>query len=189
MSSNRSKNRLYPIHYFLKAYPERIVFTVLALLISGLAEAISFAAMIPLFGMALLESNTFKEPGLLDRIISQAFEMLGLEVTIGGILLLVVFLMSLKAFLSFYAMKEVGYICADVEVDFRNKMVNSLLFANWGYYLNNQTGDFSTAISTQVQEAANVFRASCLVLAGLIQVGFFSAMSLTISIPITIGGV
>ena len=189
MTSSRSKDRLYPIYYFLKAYPKRSILIVFALVLSGLAEAISFAAMIPLLGMALLGNETGQELGFLEATIAQAFDMAGLEVTIVGILLLVVLLMSLKSLLSFYAMREVGYICADVEVDFRNRMVDSLLFADWRYYLSNQTGDFSTAISTQVQMAANVFRATGLVMAGLIQVGFFTAMSLTISVPISIGGI
>jgi ATP-binding cassette subfamily C protein len=68
-------------------------------------------------------------------------------------------------------------------------MVNSLLYADWSYYLKNQTGDFSTAISTQIQSACNVFRASGLVFAGFLQVGLFSAMSMSISLPITLGGV
>ena len=135
MSSNRSKNRLYPIHYFLKAYPERIVFTVLALLISGLAEAISFAAMIPLLGMALLQDKADRELGVLEAGISKIFDIAGLEASMGGILVLVVVLMGLKSLLSFYAMKEVGYICADVEVDFRKSMVTSLLHADWRYYI------------------------------------------------------
>lgn len=189
MISNGLKNKLYPIYYFLKAYPKRSIFIVLALVLSGLAEAVSFAAMIPLLGMALLENETGQELGFLEATIAQAFDMAGLDVNIGGILLLVVLLMSLKSLLSFYAMREVGYICADVEVDFRNGIVDSLLYADWGYYFSNQTGDFSTAISTQVQLAANVFRATGLVMAGLIQVGFFTAMSLTISVPISIGGV
>ena len=67
-------------------------------------------------------------------------------------------------------------------------MVSSLLYADWRY-LDNQTGDFSSAISTQVQNACNVFRSTGLVLAGLIQVFLFSAMSLTISVVITLGGV
>ena len=189
MTFSRSKNRLFPIYYFLKAYPKRTIFVVAALLSSGLAEAVSFAAMIPLFGMALLQNDTDRELGFLEAAITQTFDMVGLNVTIGGVLLLVVLLMNLKSFLSFYAMKEVGYICADVEAELRKSMVNSLLNADWRYYLNNQTGDFSTAISTQVQSAANVFRATGLVLAGLIQVGLFSAMSLTISIPISLGGI
>ena len=187
--SNGLKNKLYPIYYFLKVYPKRSIFIVFALVLSGLAEAVSFAAMIPLLGMALLENETGQELGFLEATIAQAFDMAGLDVNIGGILLLVVLLMSLKSLLSFYAMREVGYICADVEVDFRNGIVDSLLYADWGYYFSNQTGDFSTAISTQVQMAANVFRATGLVMAGLIQVGFFTAMSLTISVPISIGGV
>ena len=189
MTSRETKNRLYPIYDFLKAYPKRSAFTVLALLSSGLAEAVSFAAMIPLLGMAILQDEVDRELGVLEAGISQIFDIAGLEVTMGGVLVLVVVLMGLKAVLSFYAMKEVGYICADVEVDFRKSMVNSLLHADWRYYLNNQTGDLSTAISTQIQSACNIFRATGLVLAGLIQVGLFSAMSMTISLPITLGGV
>jgi len=189
MIPSESKNSLYPVYFFLKSYPTRSAFTVFALLFSGLAEAISFAAMIPLLGMALQQGNTDKELGFLEVSISQVFELAGLEMTIGSILLLVVLLMMLKSFLSFCAMKEVGYICTDVEVDLRKSMVNSLLYADWRYYLDTQAGDFSTAISTQVQTAANVFRATGLVLAGSIQIGIFSAMSLTISLPITIGGI
>ncbi len=189
MNSNNTENKLYPIYYFLKAYPKRSFFTVFALLFSGLAEAVSFAAMIPLLGMALLQNGEDKELGFLESGITKAFEMVGLEATIGSILLLVIFLMSLKSYLSFYAMREVGYICADVEADFRKSMVNSLLYADWRYFLNNQTGNFSTAISTQVQAAVNVFRATGLVFAGLLQVGLFSAMSFTISASISLGGI
>ena len=189
MTINETKNRFYPIYYFLRAYPKRSIFTVFAFLFSGLAEVISFAAMIPLLGMAMFQNTGDNDQSFLESGIAKIFDIFGLDMTMGGILLLIVLLMTLKSLLSFYAMKEVGYICADVEVDLRKRMVNSLLYANWRYYLNNQTGDFSTAISTQVQNACNVFRATGLVLAGVIQVGLFSAMSLTISIPITLGGI
>lgn len=183
------KRNIYPVSYFIKAYPSRTIFIVAALMLSGLAEAVSFAALIPLLGMALLEDNVREDFGLLEQLVSGVLGFLGLDATIGGVLVLVVCLMCLKSYLSFYAMKEVGYICADVEVDFRKEIVDSLLYAEWHYFLSNQTGDFSTAISTQVQLAANVFRATGLVAAGLIQVGFFTAMSLTISVPISVGGV
>lgn len=189
MTSSKSKRQLYPVYYFLKAYPLRSAFTVVALLSSGLAEAVSFAAMIPLFGMAILQDGGQQDLGFLATTISQIFNFVGLEMTMVGVLVLIVLLMILKSLLSYYAMKEVGYICADVEVDFRKSMVNSLFHADWRYYLGHQTGDFSTAISTQIQGACNVFRATGLVLAGLIQVVLFSAMSMTISIPITLGGV
>ena len=163
MTLSKSYGKLYPIFYFLKAYPKRSIFTVLALLSSGLAEAISFAAMIPFLGMALQQGEAAEDLGFLEKIITQIFDLIGIDLTMSGILFLVVTLMSLKSYLSYYAMKEVGYICTDVEVDLRKKMVNSLLYADWRYYLDNQTGNFSTAISTQIQQACNVFRATGLV--------------------------
>ena len=189
MTSSKSKNKFYPVYFFIKAYPIRSAFIVTALLSSGLAEAVSFAALIPLLGMAILQDTGDRELGFLEAGISQVFDFVGLEMTMGGVLVLIVLLMGFKSLLSYYAMKEVGYICTDVEVDFRKSMVNSLLYADWRYYLKNQTGDFSTAISTQIQSACNVFRATGLVFAGLIQVGLFSAMSMSISLPITLGGV
>jgi ATP-binding cassette, subfamily C, bacterial len=189
MNISEHQGKFYPIYYFLIAYPKRAIYTVVALLFSGLLEALSFAAMIPLLGIALSQDNKTKELGFLERNIIELFDIVNLEVTLGSILILVISMMLIKSILSYYAMKEVGYICADTEVDLRKKMISSLLFADRRYYLNNQTGDFSTAISTQVQAACNVFRATGLVLAGAIQIFLFSAMSLTISIPITIGGV
>ena len=173
MDYRSSSNRLYPLYFFLKAYPKRSIFTVLALLFSGLAEAVSFAAMIPLLGMALRQTDADKELGFLEGAIVEVFEVTGIAISIEAILVFIVSLMGLKSLLSFYAQKEVGYICVDVEADLRKSMVGSLLHADWRYYLENQTGDFSTAISTQVQVATNVFRATGLVLAGAIQVAFF----------------
>ena len=189
MTLDKHLKKLYPIYYFLVTYPKRSVFTVSALVISGLAEAISFAALIPLLGIALGgQENSVEEHGFLESMIDNLFNLVELDVTVSGILLLIVISMSLKSLLSFYAMKEVGYICVDVEADFRHKLVNSLLHAKWQYYLSNKTGDFSSAVSTQAQSAVNVFRATSLVIAGLLQVFIYSAMSLTISIPVSLLG-
>ena len=80
MTFNESKNSIYPIYFFLKSYPRRSAITVFALFFSGLAEAISFAAMIPLLGMALLQDNTVKELGFLEKGILQVFEFSGFRV-------------------------------------------------------------------------------------------------------------
>jgi ATP-binding cassette subfamily C protein len=82
-------------------------------------------------------------------------------------------------------MKEVGFICADVEKDFRYTISESLLNAKWSYFLDSKAGNLSSAIGSQVQSAVNVFRASSLVVAGVIQITIFSTISLTISVLVT----
>ena len=69
-------------------------------------------------------------------------------------------------------MKEIGYICANIEKDFRKKIANNLLNAKWSYFQNNKTGNFSSGIGLQVQQAANFIRAVGLVSAGFVQVVF-----------------
>ena len=94
----------------------------IALLLSGLAEAVSFAAMIPLLGMALLQDQEDGDQGFLAESVNSIFDFIGIEMTLGGILIFVVILMGLKLVLfSYYAQREVGYICTDVEADFKEK--------------------------------------------------------------------
>ena len=90
----------------LRAYPKRSIFTVFALLFSGLAEVVSFAAMIPLLGMAMFQDTGDKDLSFLESGISEIFDIFGLEMSMGGILVLIVLLMTLKSILSFYAMKR-----------------------------------------------------------------------------------
>ena len=189
MIFKRSSKHSFPIWYFLISYPGRSAFVVVALLTSGLMEAISFAAMIPLLGFALQQDKPIDQHGILQESIAKLFDLANYDLTLGSVLILIVSLMAFKSFLSFYAMKEVGYICTDMEKEFRKKLVNSVLYAEWNFHLNNKMGDFSSAISIQVTSACNVFRATGLVFAGLLQVSLFSVMSLTISLPITLGGV
>ena len=57
MIFNKRKNILYFLNYFLILYPWKSAFIFIAILISGLAEALSFAALIPLLSFALQKSN------------------------------------------------------------------------------------------------------------------------------------
>jgi ATP-binding cassette, subfamily C, bacterial len=183
------KDKFNAIKYFVTLYPYRVTFAVIALFISGLAEAFSFAALIPLIGMALNDSATVPDANFLQDAVNSLFMIAGADASIGGILLLITFLMTLKSFLTFYTMKEVGYICADVEADFRYKISKSLFNAEWKYLLINKTGDFSSAVSTQVENATNIFRASSLVISGIFQVSLFLIMSLTLSVMVTVSAV
>jgi len=94
MISFDSKNRFYPIYYFLRAYPKRIIFTVFALLFSGLAEVLSFAAIIPLLGMAMFPDTGDMNQSFIESSMSTIFDTFGLEMSMGGILVLIVLLIS-----------------------------------------------------------------------------------------------
>jgi len=180
------KRKLYPISYFVFLYPYRVIFSVVLLIISGLAEAVSFAALIPLIGLALNEGDVATNNGTLQESISNLFSLVGLSVSMANILILITALMTIKSFLTYYTTKEIGYICADVEADFRRNISQSLFNAEWKFFFKNKTGDLSSIISTQVEGAVNIFRASGLVASGFIQVVLFLAMSLMLSVPVTI---
>jgi len=182
------KNKLYPIKYFISLYPGRSLFSVIAIFVSGLAEVFSFAALIPLIKIALNEGGVInpEESGFIYNFISNIFLSAGVPISIGSVLFLIVSLMTVKSLLLFYSMREVGYICTDIEADFRHKISRFLINAEWKYLLNRKSGDLASIIGTQAQSAANVFRASSLVAANGIQIILFSLVSLIISVPVTL---
>lgn len=182
------KNKFYFLNYFLFLYPWKSTFIVLALIISGLAEALSFAALIPLLGIAIQNSNQSSNDNSFQEYIHNIFNFFNIEISLGSILFIITLLIIFKSFLSFYSMKEIGYICANIEKDFRKKISNNLLNAKWSYLQNSKTGNFSSAIGLQVQQAANFIRATGLFSAGLIQVFFYSLIVFKISPIVTLSG-
>ena len=183
------EKKFYYIRYFLYLYPWKSVFIVTALLITGLAEALSFADLIPLLSITFFKNNSSGDVDSSKEFIYDILNFLNIETELISLLVIISILVIFKSSLSFYSMKEIGYICANIEKDFRKKISNNLLTAKWSYFQNNKTGNFSSAIGMQVQKAANIIRAAGLVTAGLIQVVFYSLIAFTISPTITSFGI
>lgn len=182
------KQKAYFLNYFLALYPWKSTFIFLALIVSGFAEALSFAALIPLLSIAFKNNSRLSDENSFEEYIYNLFNSFNIELNLSSILIIITLLVIFKSFLSFYSMKEIGYICADIEKDFRKKISFNLLDAKWSFLQNNKTGNFSSAISLQVQQAANFIRAFGLFLAAFIQVLFYSLVAFKISMTVTFFG-
>jgi ATP-binding cassette subfamily C protein len=182
------KQKAYFLNYFLALYPWKSTFIFLALIVSGFAEALSFAALIPLLSIAFKNNSRLSDENSFEEYIYNLFNNFNIELNLSSILIIITLLVIFKSFLSFYSMKEIGYICADIEKDFRKKISFNLLDAKWSFLQNNKTGNFSSAISLQVQQAANFIRAFGLFLAAFIQVLFYSLVAFKISMTVTFFG-
>lgn len=182
------KQKAHFLNYFLALYPWKSTFIFLALIVSGFAEAISFAALIPLLSITFNNNSRLSDENSFEEYIYNLFNNFNIELNLSSILIIITLLVIFKSFLSFYSMKEIGYICADIEKDFRKKISFNLLDAKWSFLQNNKTGNFSSAISLQVQQAANFIRAFGLFLAAFIQVLFYSLVAFKISMNVTFFG-
>lgn len=176
---------IYPSLYFFHANPKRSVIIVIALLFSGLAEAFSFAALLPLINVAVKgEIETSSKLGL---YISRIFEFVHLQPSLGIILASIVLLMILKSLLMFFAMKESGYASAEIAADLRSQMVQLLSGAEWSYFVRQKKGILSAAIGTEPDRAATIFVLTGRLIATLIQITVYSVIAFGISVKVTLG--
>ena len=118
---------------FFRAYPWRTLIMLLALMFAGVAEGIGLSALLPLLNMAIRHDTsgnpnaTPAEPNQFELAVTEALGKLGIEPSIGVMLLIIVFGITIKSLLLLVAKKEVGYTAAQVATDLRLEMLRAIL--------------------------------------------------------------
>ena len=146
---------------FARAYPGRSVLTLACLIFAALAEGISFSSLLPLLGLATRAHRstpeTDGEPTDLERIITSAFESVGLHPSTGLLCLVIGGGIVFKAVFVLLAQKQVGYTVAHVATDLRLSLLRSLLAARWEYYVRQSVGGFTNAFATEAGRASDAY--------------------------------
>ena len=172
----RQSVRLF--RHFFAAYPVRSTIVLLALTAAALAEGAGIAALLPLISLVIDAEST---GGTLTLYVEQVFALAGLELSLGGLLVLIVVALSLKSMLMVLAMAQVGYAAAHVAMDLRLAFIRALLNARWAHFVDRSAGDLASAVSIEPTRAANAYVAACRVLSGGIQLLIYLALSVAIS--------
>jgi len=183
---NGQPNSLYIVTELLAAYPRRSTVMIAFLLFSGLAEGIGVMALLPL--LVLATGGGEAETTTAGRLIAGLFHLFGAAPSLGGMLLLIVAGMSIKAGATLIAMREVGYTVAHVMTDLRLKLVRALLEARWSYFVSQPIGSLSNAISNEAARAAQVYMSSAQLLALSIQAGVYAILVVLVSWQIALSG-
>jgi ATP-binding cassette subfamily C protein len=90
------------VTYFM-VFPRRSAFVLIALLAAGIAEGLSLTALLPLLSVAVGDSSS--DTG---RTVVQAMQRIGIEHTIGTMLLIIVGGMITKSLILLLANRQVG---------------------------------------------------------------------------------
>lgn len=173
------------IAYFLKAYPRRSALIVFLLLLSGFGEGVGVFSLFPLLEISSGDSAAGADSALM-RPVRAALGLLGLEPTLGVLLVTIVVSMVLKAAFMWLAMRQVGYTVAHVSTDLRLMLIRAFLRARWGYFVSQRAGHMSNAIGNEAQRASTAYQAACLVLSVVIQVIIYAAVAFWISPSVAI---
>ena len=144
------------------------------LLAASLAEGFGLASLLPLLAVAAGQAGN---DSVVGRIVLNALDAVGLPADIGVLLVVVVGGLALKAGLTLFAMRHVGYAVAEVATGLRLSLIRTLLEVRWGYFARQPVGRFANAISSEASRAGDAY----LAVANLITVAFQAAIYLSVA--------
>ncbi|MCW5598522.1 MAG: ABC transporter ATP-binding protein [Nitrosomonas sp.] len=167
---------------YIMVFPRRSAFVLVALLLAGVAEALSLTALLPLLSVAVGETDESS----IGRFMVQNLQRIGVEPTIDTILLIIVGGMLIKGAILLLTNRQVGYTVAHVATTLRLNLIEALLASRWQYYLRQPVGALANSVATEAYRAANGFEHSVNVLALSVQVLVHVIVALFISWQATV---
>jgi ATP-binding cassette, subfamily C, bacterial len=167
------------IWYFLKRYPRRSVLIVGLLLLSGLAEGFGVASLLPLLELAI--GDPLGEPSGVSVFAADVLGRIGLQPTLGIMLLALVVAMTAKGAFMWLSVRQQGYAVASIATDLRLMLIRAFLKARWSYFISQRAGHMSNAIGSEAQRASMAYAAACGLLAGVVQVLVYAVVAFLVS--------
>ena len=185
-TGNDAKQSLRLFLNFHAAFPVRGTLMILSMVVAALAEGLGIAALLPLLNLVIAPEGA---SGAVSIYVARAFAFAGFELSVGGLLVAIVGLITLKSLLMLIAMAQVGYSAAHVTMEQRLKVIRALLDARWQYFVNQHAGNLASAVSVEPARAANAYVSACRCLAAGIQLLVYLVLSVTISWEVSIAAV
>lgn len=155
------------------------------LVLASISEGIGVAALLPLFSL-VIEGAADSEASAINTIILGVFDVVGLEPDFVPLLVLLIVGLVLKAVMTYFAMRFVGFTVAEVATDLRTKLVTSILAARWNFFVTQPAGRISNAISNEAHRAAQTYQYTANFLANAVQTCVYLGIALLLSWQLTL---
>jgi len=154
----------------------------LALLLAGLVEGVGLSALIPLLSIAVgSQAGAAKGGSGLEKTVTETLSALGLDPTIGVLLLVIVCSISLKSGLVLIAKKRVGYTVAQVATDLRLELLRTLRAARWEYFLCKPIGALANSMAVEARRSANAYLRGATMAAFVIEALVYTIVAMLVS--------
>ena len=173
--------------YFFRVGRLQTALIISLMLAAGFVEGVSLVALVPLIGI-VVGKDTSELSGLSLQIHGYLLE-LGIEPSLGPLLVLVVVLITLKSLFLLVAMRKVGVTGARVAADLRVRFLRAIMAARWEHLVERRAGDLTTSVLTETGRAVNNYITTCQMITFAIQVMVYMVVSLYISAFITIAAI
>lgn len=164
--------------FFFTNHRKETLWAVSLVILAGLAEAIGIAAFLPFFQL-VLESDTGSSvsEGLIQNLIIQS----GLTINFLTVGVFIVTAIGLKAIILFFALRKVSKTVAKISSDLRARLLNALLNAKWGFFVNHNLGVSLNAIVTETFNASVAFMSAARFISAVVQFSIYAIGALLLS--------
>ena len=164
---------------FVRAYPGRSALALLAVFIAGLLDGLGLSLLLSM--LTLTDGVRSADPSLPEKVALTITDFLGIPVNAPNLLALAVSLISLKAFLSLMANRQVGFTVAYIATDLRLAMIRAVMKARWRYYLQQSLGRLAHSVAGEASRAADGFQNSAEMAAMILNSFIYLGIAMTIS--------
>jgi len=168
---------------FIRAYPRDSLAIVLAMVVSGALEGVSYTALIPVAILFFAGNGATALPAMTGpgRFVTHAVQSLGATPSIATLLVAFFACTMVKSGVSHLANRKVGYTVAKVATDLRLQLLRALLSARWEYFLRQPLGKLANAVSWEADRAAGTYFHGATMVAAVIQLAACTAVAMLLS--------
>jgi ATP-binding cassette subfamily C protein len=165
-----------------------------AILFAGIADGAGVTALLPLLKLATathpagqadmlpeIPGGGAKEGSHMEKMVVDALSLVGLEPTLGVLLVTVVGFITIRSLLLLVANRHVGYSAAHIATELRLSLLRAVLATQWQYFLNKPIGKLANSMATEANRSAQAYVFGVTMLAMVVQSMVYMAISLAVS--------
>jgi ATP-binding cassette subfamily C protein len=186
---SKNRRRFGTLRIFAATSPARQVTVLGCLLAASLAEGFGIASVLPLLTVAAGPQAGDASNSAIHDMVNGALAAVGLPADLLVLLMVVVGGVVLKAALTLFAMKHVGYAVAEIATKLRLELIQALLQARWGYFARQPIGRFANAISSEASRAGDAYLGVATAIAIAFQAVIFLGLSLMLSWKLSLASI
>jgi ATP-binding cassette, subfamily C, bacterial len=166
-----------------------------AILFAGVADGAGITALLPLLKLAtathpagqadilpeIPAAAGAREGVHIEEFVVNALSLVGLEPTLGVLLIVVVGFITIRSILLLIANRHVGYSAAHIATELRLSILRSVLATQWKYFLNKPIGKLANSMATEANRSAQAYVFGVTMIAMIVQSMVYMAISLAVS--------
>ncbi|MFZ1425278.1 MAG: ABC transporter ATP-binding protein [Geminicoccaceae bacterium] len=147
------------------------------LMIASICEGIGLASLVPLLAAA---SGSGKQ-SLISDSIHGTLGAIGLDGSLGTLIIVLVLALLLKSVISMEVMRRVGYANAEVANSMRVQLIREMLGARWSYLLEHPSGRIANAFSGEVGRSQQAYQLAAQFVAEAVETAVLLLLGLLVS--------